>query len=76
MKRKHLTVALVGFFVALLGMLWFLQGAAILHFCPVFCVTNCGCVTSGSQFWEAAGAIAFIIGITVIGAGVRLARMP
>jgi hypothetical protein len=77
MKRiisKQLAVVFVGSFVALLGLLWFLQGAAILHLCPVSCVSNCECITSGSQFWEGAGAITLIIGITFIGAGVRLAR--
>ncbi len=67
MKRKQLAIALVGFFVALLGLLWFLQGTAILHLCPVLCVTNCECVTSESQFWEAVGVVALIIGITIIG---------
>ena len=71
---KQLAAVLVGSFVALLGLLWFLQGAAVLHICPVLCVSNCECITSGSQFWEGAGAIALIIGITIIGAGVRLAR--
>jgi len=75
MKRKQLAIILIGFFVALLGLVWLLQGAAILHLCPVLCVTNCECVTSGSQFWETAGAITFIVGVTIIVAGVRLARI-
>jgi hypothetical protein len=39
--------------------------------CPVFCVTDCECLTSGSPFWEATGAIVFIIGIIIIGVSVR-----
>jgi hypothetical protein len=76
MKRKHLTVALVGFFVALLGMLWFLQGAAILRLCSLLCVANCECVTSGSEFWEEVGVITLIGGITIISAVVWRERMP
>ena len=76
MKRKQLAASLVGVIVALLGLLWFLQGAGILRLCPVLCITDCGCVTSGSQFWEATGAIAFIIGITIVGVGVRRVGTP
>lgn len=76
MKRKQLAAALVGVIVALLGLLWLLQGAAILQLCPVLCVMDCECVTSGSQFWEATGAIAFIIGIMIVGVSVRRVGTP
>jgi hypothetical protein len=76
MKRKQLAAAVVGVIVALLGLLWFLQGAAIVHQCPVLCFVDCECVTSGSQFWEAAGAIAFIVGIMVVGVSLRRAGTP
>ena len=75
-ETKKLAAALVGIIVALLGLVWFLQGAGILHLCPVLCVMDCECVTSGSQFWEAAGAIAFIIGIIIVGVSVRRVRTP
>jgi hypothetical protein len=74
MTKKQLTVALIGFFVTVLGLIWFLQGAALLHLCPVLCITNCECVTGGSQVWEVAGAIGLIVGITIIGISVRHAR--
>lgn len=70
-KRKQLMAVLAGVIVALLGFLWFLQGAGIIQVCPVLCFMDCECVTGGSLFWEVAGAIAFIIGIVIIGLSVR-----
>jgi hypothetical protein len=66
-KRKQLAAGLVGVIVALLGLLWFLQGTGILLLCPVLCFVDCECVMGGSLFWEAVGAIAFIIGIIIVG---------
>ncbi len=76
MKRKQLAAALVGVIVALLGLLWFLQGAGILLLCPVLCFVDCECVTGGSPFWEAVGAIAFIIGIIIVGVSVGRVGRP
>ena len=59
--------------MALLGLLWFLQGAAILRLCPVLCVVNCECITSGSEFWEGVGVITLVGGITIISVVVRRA---
>ena len=63
---KQLAIPLAGVILALFGLLWFLQGIAILTLCPVLCVADCECVTSGSPFWEVIGAITFIIGIAII----------
>jgi hypothetical protein len=76
MKWNYLVAALVGIVVALLGLMWFLQGAGILQLCPVLCVANCECITGGSPFWEAAGAIAFVIGILIAVVSVRGIRAP
>ena len=57
--------------VVFVGLLWLLQGAAIIHICPVLCVADCECIKSGSQFWEITGAITFIIGVTIIVAVLR-----
>ncbi len=76
MKRKQFMAILVGVIVALLGLLWFLQGAGIIQMCPVLCVMDCKCITGGSPFWEAAGAIVFIIGIVIIGLSVRRVGKP
>jgi hypothetical protein len=74
MKRRKLAAAFVGAIVALIGLVWFLQGAGMIHMCPVFCVMDCECVTGGSQFWEAAGAITFIVGVLIIVVSMRCVR--
>jgi len=54
MKRR--VVAIVGVIIALFGLVWLLQGADILP----------GSAMSGSQFWEIAGAITFVVGLVII----------
>jgi hypothetical protein len=54
MKRRAFSI--VGAIIALFGLVWLLQGASILP----------GNVMSGSQFWEVAGAITFIVGLVII----------
>jgi uncharacterized membrane-anchored protein YitT (DUF2179 family) len=54
MKRRVFSI--VGAVIAFFGLVWFLQGASILP----------GSVMTGSQFWEIAGIIAFIVGIAII----------
>ena len=53
MKRRVFSI--VGIVIAFFGLVWFLQGASILP----------GSVMTGSQFWETAGAITFVIGLLV-----------
>jgi hypothetical protein len=54
MKRRVFLI--VGAILAVIGLVWLLQGAGILL----------GSVMTGSQFWETAGAMTFIIGIAVV----------
>jgi hypothetical protein len=54
MKRRAFSI--VGAIIALLGVIWFLQGASVLP----------GSVMSGSQFWEIAGAITVVVGLVII----------
>lgn len=54
MKRRIFSIA--GAITALFGLIWLLQGADILP----------GSAMSGSQFWEVAGAITFIVGVVII----------
>jgi len=75
MKLKRLAAAVVGVIALFLGLLWFLQGAGILELCPVLCFADCECITGGSQFWEAAGAITFIAGILIVGVSMRRGRI-
>ncbi len=56
-----MVAAFVGVIVALLGLVWFLQGASVLL----------GSVMTGSLFWEVAGAIAFLVGIVIVAVSVR-----
>ena len=64
-RLKHIAVAFIGLILAALGLIWFLQGIAILNVCPILCFADCECITGGSMFWEIAGIIALIIGITI-----------
>ena len=63
---KQGVLTLIGLILAALGLLWFLQGIAILNVCPVLCFADCECITAGSSFWEVVGGIALIIGIAII----------
>jgi uncharacterized membrane-anchored protein YitT (DUF2179 family) len=54
MRRRVLSI--VGAIIAFFGLVWFLQGADILP----------GSVMTGSQFWEIAGILAFIVGIVIV----------
>jgi hypothetical protein len=66
MKPRQMFAALLGVIVALLGLVWLLQGASVLP----------GSVMSGSQFWEVAGAIVFIVGIVIVAVSVRHVGTP
>lgn len=66
--------ALIGAFIAFLGLFWTLQGTGILQIRPVYCVTNCEEIVGVSPLWAIAGAIAFIIGIIIIVMSVRHVR--
>ena len=66
MKPIQIVGVLVGVFITFLGLLWFLQGAAIIQMRPILCVANCEPIVGRSPFWAATGVIAFIIGIVVV----------
>jgi hypothetical protein len=65
-RLKNVAIAIIGLILASLGLLWFLQGIAILTLCPVLCFADCECITGGSLLWEIAGAITLIIGIAIV----------
>ena len=58
--RKPLTVV-IGVVVALLGLLFTLQGADVIH----------GSTMSGTMFWTVAGPIIIVIGLAVTALGAR-----
>ncbi len=76
MKAKKIAGALIGAFIAFLGLLWFLQGTGILRIQPIACVSNCEEITGVSPFWAFAGAVVFIIGIGIIVLIVRHGTPP
>lgn len=65
MKPIQIVGVLVGAFIAFLGLLWFLQGTALIRMRPILCVANCEPIVGGSPSWAAAGVVAFIVGIGV-----------
>jgi len=66
MKPIRIAGVLAGAFIAALGLLWFLQGMAIVEMRPILCVADCEPIVGGSLFWAAAGVIMFIIGVGVV----------
>lgn len=71
MDLKRIVGAVVGVVLAMLGLLWFLQGTGLVRICPVLCFADCECVEGGSLFWMVAGAIAFAIGAILTWFSVR-----
>ncbi len=67
MKIKKIALFFVGIIMIFLGLLWFLQGADIIHLKPLLCFTNCEPITGKSPQWQIAGAVIFIVGIFIIG---------
>ncbi len=76
MKASQIIGTLLGVFVAILGLLWLLQGTGILRMRPILCIANCEEVVGPSLFWAAAGAVALIIGAIVVAVSVRHSRTP
>ncbi len=63
---KKIALVIVGIIATLLGSLWFLQGADLVHIKPILCFANCEPITAGSLLWAIIGLVAFVIGIGVI----------
>ncbi|MBU1174023.1 MAG: hypothetical protein KKH72_01370 [Alphaproteobacteria bacterium] len=59
---------LLGASFSLLGGLWFLQGADLVHIDPIACVAECEPLTGGSVAWMISGAFAILVGIGLISA--------
>jgi len=54
-----------GIFLALLGLLWALQGADLIHIKPILCFANCEPLVGGSITW-------LIVGLVVMASGTSL----
>ncbi len=64
-----------GVVIAAPGLLWFLQGTAIIQIPPILCVTNCEPVVGGSPSWEAAGVVTFVVGVGIAFFSAELSRI-
>lgn len=71
MNWRALSWIVLGVGATLLGVLWLLQGADLLHIRPILCVANCQPVEGGSIGWMTAGAILLVIGLLAIAKGIR-----
>lgn len=63
---KQIIFGALGGFLALLGLLWFLQGSDLVHIKPILCVANCEVVQGGSLLWQIIGAVMFALGVFVV----------
>ncbi len=71
MNWRSLAWVFFGVVSTLLGLLWLLQGADVLHVRPILCVANCKPVQGGSIGWMTAGALLLVPGLLAIAAGFR-----
>lgn len=71
MSWRALKWILLGVPSTLLGLLWLLQGADLLHIRPILCVANCEPLEGGSVVWLTAGALVLVGGLLAIRAGLR-----
>ena len=68
--KRRIALIIVGIVVALLGLLWMLHGAGIVHIRPILCVSNCKPVTK-SVSWLILGALVLIGGVALAGWNTR-----
>ena len=71
MNWRAFTWIVLGVAATLLGLLWLLQGADLLHIRPILCIANCKPVEGGSIGWMAAGALVLVGGLLALAAGLR-----
>jgi len=64
--RMRLLCTPVGLIILFMGSVWFLQGIGVLP----------GSFMTGSSFWAAAGALAFIVGLLLIAVGLKGRKLP
>ncbi|HEX5576161.1 MAG TPA: hypothetical protein VFX42_09830 [Gemmatimonadales bacterium] len=71
MNWRALSWIVLGVASTLLGLLWLLQGADLLHIRPILCIANCKPVEGGSIGWMTAGALVLVVGLLAIAVGLR-----
>ena len=75
MTLRTIARILFGVALMLLGLLWLLQGADLVHIRPILCVANCTPLEGGSVGWMAAGALVLVVGLLVIASAIRRRRV-
>lgn len=73
-NAKAAVLTILGAIVALLGMLWVVQGLGIIQIGPILCVADCEPITGRSAQWTVIGVIALVLGIVLVWAGQRRVR--
>lgn len=68
---KATVVTILGAIVALLGLLWVVQGLGIIQIGPILCVADCEPITGRSAQWTVIGVVALFVGIVIVKAGLR-----
>lgn len=58
--------AISGTVLALLGLLWVLQGADIVRIRPILCVAECRPITGGSLVWAVIGVLTLLGGLGLL----------
>ncbi|WP_435156731.1 hypothetical protein [Haladaptatus sp. DFWS20] len=71
MNTNATVVTILGAIVALLGMVWLVQGLAIVQIDPILCVADCEPITGRSVQWTVIGVITLFVGIVIAGAGLK-----
>lgn len=71
MNGRKVIWSVLGVVVMALGLLWFLQGADLIHIRPILCVADCRPLEGRSIGWMIAGALFLVLGLTAIRAGLR-----
>jgi hypothetical protein len=72
--RRGFTWIVLGVGSTLLRLLWFLQGADLVHVRPILCVANCQPLQGGSIGWMTAGALFSVLGVVALVVGLRRGR--
>jgi hypothetical protein len=55
-----------GIVLALLGLLWTLQGADLIHIKPILCFANCEPLVGGSITWLVVGLVVLALGVWLL----------
>jgi hypothetical protein len=74
MRAKTVVTAITGVGITLLSLLWFLQGADVVHVRPILCLADCEPLVGGSVGWLIAGIIGMMTGAFLIRLSVDRAR--